>query len=130
VMNTLSVFRNWKDVVEFESGAVIFTEGDPADVLFVILSGEVELTLRGASLGVEGKGNIIGEMAMLEAAPRRSTAVARSPVRLAKLERDQFQKLIGENAEFALGSMTALANRLRAVDRFIVKRALPKGSEV
>ena len=129
-MKALPVFRNWKDVVEFQPDAVIFTEGDLADALFVILSGDVELTLHGASLGMEGEGSIIGEMAMLDSAPRRSTAVARSAVRLARLDRAQFQKLIRENAEFALRSMTALANRLRAVDRIIVERAEAKGSGV
>ena len=121
-MNLLTMFRQWKDVAEYEPQAVIFAEGDTADAMFVIVSGEVELTLHGKSLGTEGEGGIIGEMAMLESATRNSTATALSSVRLARLERAQFQKLIGDSAEFALRAMTTLANRLRAVDQFIVAR--------
>ena len=118
-MGILKMFRNWHEVEEFDPEAVIFTEGDPADQLYVILAGEVELTLHGDSLGSEGKGSIIGEMAMLESATRNATATARGKVKLAKLDRAELQKMIRESPEFSLRAMTVLANRLRAVDQYI-----------
>lgn len=118
-MGILKMFRNWQEVEEFDSEAVIFTEGDPADQLYVILAGEVELTLHGDSLGSEGKGSIIGEMAMLESATRNATAIARGKVKLAKLDRSELQKMIRESPEFSLRAMTVLAKRLRAVDQYI-----------
>jgi CRP-like cAMP-binding protein len=114
------MFRDWKEVEEFDPQAVIFSEGDPADAVYVILSGEVELTLQGKSLATESEGGFIGEMAMLDSASRNATVVASTHVKLARLDRDQFQKMIGENAEFSFRAMTVLANRLRAVDRFII----------
>jgi len=119
------MFRHWKDTVEYDAGDVIYAKGEPADTLFIILEGEVELSLHGRSVGVEGKGGLIGEMALLDSAMRNSTATARSSVKLAKLDRKAFQKAIGENAEFALRAMTVLANRLRAVDQFIVAKLDP-----
>jgi CRP-like cAMP-binding protein len=116
------MFRHWKDIEEFDPRALIFSEGDPADAVYVILSGEVELTLRGKSLGTESEGSLIGEMAMLDSASRNTTAVARNRVKLARLDRAQFQKIIGENAEFSFRAMTVLANRLRAVDRVIISQ--------
>lgn len=118
-MGILKMFRNWQEVEEFDPEAVIFTEGDPADQLYVILAGEVELTLHGDSLGSESKGSIIGEMAMLESATRNATAVARGKVKLAKLDRSELQKMIRESPEFSLRAMTVLAKRLRAVDQYI-----------
>lgn len=118
-MGILKMFRNWQEVEEFDSEAVIFTEGDPADQLYVILAGEVELTLHGDSLGSESKGSIIGEMAMLESATRNATATARGKVKLAKLDRSELQKMIRESPEFSLRAMTVLAKRLRAVDQYI-----------
>ena len=118
-MGILKMFRNWQEVEEFDSEAVIFTEGDPADQLYVILAGEVELTLHGDSLGSESKGSIIGEMAMLESATRNATAIARGKVKLAKLDRAELQKMIRESPEFSLRAMTVLAKRLRAVDQYI-----------
>ena len=118
-MGILKMFRNWQEVEEFDSEAVIFTEGDPADQLYVILAGEVELTLHGDSLGSESKGSIIGEMAMLESATRNATATARGKVKLAKLDRAELQKMIRKSPEFSLRAMTVLAKRLRAVDQYI-----------
>jgi CRP/FNR family cyclic AMP-dependent transcriptional regulator len=118
-MGILKMFQNWQEVEGFEPKAVIFTEGDPADELYVILAGEVDLTLRGESLGCERKGSIIGEMAMLESATRNATATARSKVKVAKLDRRQLQKMIRESPEFSLRAMTVLACRLRAVDQYI-----------
>ena len=118
-MGFLEMFRDWQDVVEYRAKSVIFSERDPADVMYVILSGEVELKLHGEPLGAEGEGGIIGEMAMINSAPRSATATALSKVKLARVTREQFRKFVSENTEFSLLVMAVLANRLRAVDQYI-----------
>jgi CRP-like cAMP-binding protein len=95
--------------------------------MYVVLEGEVELTVQGTSLGVEGEGGIIGEMAVIDSATRSATATALSKVRLARLDREEFRKLVKKNPKFSLHAMAALANRLRAVDRFISTQSEPKG---
>ena len=118
-MNFLELFRDWEDIEVFRARTVIFSERDPAEIMYVILSGEVELTLHGEPLGAEGKGGIIGEMAMINAATRSATATTLTKVKLARLDRDQFRALVGENADFSLHVMAVLANRLRAVNNYI-----------
>jgi CRP-like cAMP-binding protein len=118
-MNMLELFHDWKDVVEYPARTVIFSERDPADFMYVIFSGEVELTLRGEPLGAEAEGGIIGEMAMINAATRSATATTLSKVRLARVDRDRFKELVNNNGEFSLHVMAVLANRLRALDNFI-----------
>ena len=118
-MKFLKQFRNWQDVEEYPAQSVIFSERDPADMLYVILAGEVELSLHGKSLGKEVEGGIIGEMAMINSATRNATATAVSAVKLARLDRDQFRDMIGKSSKFSLHAMTVLANRLRAVDQYI-----------
>ena len=120
-----TLFKNWEAVEEIDAGTVIFSEREPAEVMFVILSGEVELSLRGTSLGVEGEGGIIGEMAAIDAGTRSTTATARSAVRMARLTREEFRRLVKKYPSFSLHAMTALANRLRAVDGFISTRLEP-----
>lgn len=129
-MNVLDMFHKWGDVEEHDAGAVIFSERDPSDLIYVILSGEVELTLQGQSLGREGKGGIIGEMAIIESATRNATATALSGVKLARLDREKFRELISGNAEFSLNAMAVLANRLRAVDNFIITQLDNNGGDV
>lgn len=119
-MEFLDLFRDWDDVEEYREQAVIFSEGDSADVLYVIIDGEVELTLGGSALSTEKEGGIIGELAILDAADRSHSARALTEVTLARLDRDQFRLLSKQNSDFSLHMMSALADRLRAVDRFIV----------
>jgi CRP/FNR family cyclic AMP-dependent transcriptional regulator len=118
-MEFLDLFRDWEDTEEYDARTVIFSERDPADVMYVILSGEVELTLHGEPLGAEGEGGIIGEMAMINSATRSATATTLSKVKLARLDHDEFKALITGNTEFSLHVMAVLANRLRAVDQYI-----------
>ena len=118
-MKFLKMFHNWENVEEFPAQTVIFSEGDPADLMYVVISGEIELTLHGEPLGAEAEGGIIGEMAMINATSRSATATALNKVKLARLDREQFKVLVGENAEFALHVMAVLANRLRAVNEHV-----------
>jgi len=118
-MKFIDMFRDWKDVQEFRAKTVIFSEGDAADVMYVVLSGEVELTLHDEPLGMEGEGGIIGEMAMINGAPRSATATTLTKVKLARVGRDQFREFVSSNADFSLHVMAVLANRLRAVDQYI-----------
>ena len=66
-------FSDWEDVVEFDAGTVIFSERDPADVMYVVLSGEVEMTLRGEALGAEMEGGMLGEMGVITSGTRSAT---------------------------------------------------------
>lgn len=121
-MAYLDLFEDWSDTETFESQAIIYSEDDPADSLFVILDGEVDLSYHGDSLGVERRGGLIGEMAVLDTAERGATATALTPVRAARLSRTQFKECIDRNSDFAFHAMATLANRLRAADRFIRKK--------
>jgi CRP-like cAMP-binding protein len=113
------IFRGWKDICEIAAGQVIFSPGDPADALYFVLSGEVELNLGGEPFGVEGADAMIGETALLGGGSHSGTATARTDVRLARVNREQLRKLMGGDTDFALHVMAGLAQRLRAVDAYI-----------
>jgi CRP-like cAMP-binding protein len=118
-MNVLELFDNWQNTEKFEAGTVIYSEDEPAGSLYVILSGEVELTFHGDSLGTETAGGLLGEMAIIEKTLRNCTATAITAVHLARIDMDQFKELVDRSSEFSFHAMATLANRLRAVDRFI-----------
>ena len=96
-MKFLRKLRDWEDVDAFGAGQVIFTEREPAERLYVILSGEVRLTLRGAAVATEGEGGVIGEMTMIESASNNTTATALGDVRLARFDRKQLHKAVKNN---------------------------------
>ena len=124
-MKFLKLFQNWKDVVEFDAQTVIFTAGAPAEVLYFIISGEIELSLYGKTLSIEGNGGIIGEMAMIPSATQCATATTLSGVTAARFDHSQLKELIDKNSEFSLHVVAVLARRLRAVDKFISTQLAP-----
>jgi CRP-like cAMP-binding protein len=118
-MNIAEIFRDWKTIETHPAGTVLFAEEDKADHLFVVLSGQVEISLHGQKLNIEQKGSIIGEMAVIRSESDNPAASALTEVRLARLDRDQFNQLITQNTKFSLHAMSVLANRLRATNAFI-----------
>ena len=124
-MDFLKILRNWKDVDEYPAETIIFQEGHPVDFLYVIISGQIDLTLRGESLGKEEVGGIIGEMAIFQSAMRSTTAISTTEVKLARLSRKQISELMSESTEFSIHIMAVLANRLRAVNRYITDQLGP-----
>lgn len=121
-MQFLDLFEDWAETEAFEPGAVLFSENEAADALFVILGGEVELSFHGDRLGVEKRGGIVGEMAVINAERSNATATAVTQVKAARLTLDQFREMIDRDSGFAFHAMATLANRLRAVDGFISRQ--------
>ena len=68
--------------VRISEGEEIFAEGDPGDRAYVIQEGQIEILKQSSGrdvlLVVRETGEVIGEMALLEEAPRMATARARS----------------------------------------------------
>src|SRR5258705_11966220 len=63
-------------------GDQICAEGEPADALFIIWEGEVRLTAKGTYLLTRGKGEVIGEQALIEGIARGATMTAFGEVRM------------------------------------------------
>jgi CRP/FNR family cyclic AMP-dependent transcriptional regulator len=102
---------------DYKAGDVIFKEGDAADELFIIQSGEVEIRLGNRVLETLPQYSIFGEMALVDAAPRSATAVAASDVKLVPVTEKQFLFLVTNTPHFALNMMRVMARRLRATNR-------------
>ena len=117
-MKFLKKLKKWNDTEDHSANANIFSAGDPADSLYVILSGELELTLDGDLLSTETAGGIVGEMAIIESAQQGATATSVTDVKLAKFNRDQLNEFMLQNAEFSLLVMDVLASRLRLVHEY------------
>jgi CRP/FNR family cyclic AMP-dependent transcriptional regulator len=118
-MLMMDLFKDWEDKVEYPKKAVVFNEGDPADVMYVLLKGEVEILLKSEPLGAELPGGIIGEMAMINANFRSATVQTLKKTVLARIDRDQFREMISKNPDFALHIMSVLANRLRVANMLL-----------
>ena len=101
---------------DFKAGDVIFRQGDPAQELFIVQSGEVEIRLGNRVLETLPQYSIFGEMALIDNAPRSATAVAASDAKLVPIGEKQFLFLISNTPHFALNVMRVMARRLRAAN--------------
>jgi CRP-like cAMP-binding protein len=75
-------------------GVVLAREGRPGNECFIIVEGRARVALGGAALTTLGPGDICGEMALLERAPRSATVVAETPMRLYVLNPAEFGALL------------------------------------
>jgi len=103
-------------VREFKAGDVIFNQGDAAEELFIIQSGEVEIRLGNRVLEKLSNYNFFGEMALIDSTPRSATAVAITDVKLVPVGEKQFLFLVSNTPYFALNVMRILARRLRTTN--------------
>ncbi|MEX1173917.1 MAG: Crp/Fnr family transcriptional regulator [Chloroflexota bacterium] len=108
----------------FRRGEVIFHIGDPGDALFVILSGDVKISLPSetgeeAILTTLGVGDVFGELALLDGAPRSASATALGPTDVVVLPRDQFRELIATEAGVRDALLSAIAGELRRLTRHV-----------
>ncbi len=115
-MATLHLFRNAPEVIAVAAGKYIFRTGEAAKVMYVIIEGEVDLMLGGTVVETAMEGAFIGEMALIEDAPRSASARARGDCRVFPIDEARFQSLVQETPFFALQVMKTLARRLRKMD--------------
>jgi CRP/FNR family transcriptional regulator/CRP/FNR family cyclic AMP-dependent transcriptional regulator len=106
----------------FRQGEVIFRRDDPGQVLYVIKEGKVKICLispdgQEIALGVLGKGECFGELALLDGHPRSADTIALERVECLSLQRSDFQNAIMKYPKIAIQVMEVLCKRLRRTDQ-------------
>lgn len=100
----------------FAAGEVITRQGAEAHWLYLVLSGEARVRLRGEG-GLEREvarlrpGQFFGEMSLMTGAPRRATVVAATDVVCYRLDKAVFQAVLRDRPELAEGVAEILARR-------------------
>jgi CRP-like cAMP-binding protein len=121
--------------VQFEPGACLMRQGQPADSAFILESGLVEVMTRlpgggEATVATLGPGSVIGEMALLDSGSRLATVMAREPAAGYFLERDGFHMLLAQRnrAAFTIQARVTrtLCARLRELNARIVASDAPE----
>ena len=108
-------------VLQMPSGHVLFREGDCDGSLFVVVHGRVTLRKGDTEVGALGPGEVVGELALLDDAPRPISATASEDSDVMRVSADSFRDAIQDNAEFANAVINVLATRLRdLMDRELI----------
>lgn len=126
--STLAALAARGEVRRFRKGAILISEGDRNDTMFIVLSGEVKAYSvddrdRMITYGNYGAGETIGEMS-LDGGPRSASVMAVKPTTCAAITRDVLLAQIRANPEFALELMARIIRRARIATRTARNMAL------
>lgn len=102
----------------FEAGSYIVEQGDEGVGLFIITSGRVRVEKRGAGgssliIAEHGPGEVVGEMAVIDGAPRSASVLALEDTETLALASWSFNSFMESHPELALEILPVVVNRFR-----------------
>jgi CRP-like cAMP-binding protein len=113
------MFRNDLAAEPLAAGQIVFEQGHPGEVMFVVAEGEVSLFVHGKLLEVVGPGGIFGEMVLVDHKSRSATAIAKTPARVVPISQARFLYLVQNTPFFAIEVMAIMADRLRRMNEVV-----------
>lgn len=106
-------------------GDRVIEEGTPGDSLYVVLSGELEITKRDGDreivLASRKAGEAVGEMSLLESTPRSASARAVQPSELLEVGPESFRKVLESSPSTAMTVLRTVAGRLRSTEASLMQ---------
>jgi CRP/FNR family cyclic AMP-dependent transcriptional regulator len=113
----LDFFKHGGKAERIPAGETIFAEGRKGlifrDKMYLLISGDVELMMRKKVITTLKAGEIFGELAAIDGAPRTASAMAKTNCRVIGLDEKQFYAALRKKPGFALMLMSVMINRLR-----------------
>lgn len=103
---------------------VVFYQADPGDTFYVILSGQVKVSVSSpegqeAILVMLDAGESFGEFALLDEQPRSATIQVTRPTEVLALRKDDFHRLLRQSPDIALALLRVMTKRLRDTDQLV-----------
>jgi CRP-like cAMP-binding protein len=102
----------------YDAGASIVSEGDQADGMYVVVSGEARVDV-GGRFHILRSGDFFGEMALIAPSKRMATVKAEGPVEVLMIPADGFQTFLLDHPRVAVAMLKAIVLRLREVEQRI-----------
>jgi len=109
----INLFRHSRHTRDLAEGEELFAVGADGDTMFSVLEGAIDLYDGLRLVETVAPGGIIGELVLIDPAPRSMRAVASMPSKVAIVDEKEFTYLVQGHPTFALMVMRAMAERLR-----------------
>jgi CRP-like cAMP-binding protein len=100
------------DELDFDSGKTLTREGERGREFFVLLDGAAEVRRKNKRIATLGKGDFLGEIALVTKLPRTATVTTTSPVRALVITDRDFSSLLRRSPVVGQGVLEALGERL------------------
>lgn len=130
----LRAIAGFMNCFEVAAGDAVFLEGEPGDYVCFVAEGRLEVSKASPAGGRTAittltRGQSIGEMAVIEEAPRSATVLALSGARLVTLSRRDFDALLERHPQIGIGLLKGIARilsrNLRRTSGLLAERTLP-----
>lgn len=105
--------------LKIPAGNVVFSEGDPADCLYIVQEGEIEILINNKVVDLCGPNEALGFMAVIDGLPRTSTARVKAAAELSIIDKRTFRFMVDEVPNFAHYIMEVMAHRIRGMRQAI-----------
>jgi len=119
----LSQIAQVAEETQWPAGSVVLREGDAGDALFIVANGSVRVHKGALNLATLRKGECLGEMAVLDQAPRSADATADEDTTLLKIDQDDFYEVLAANPEITERIVRLLTRRLREANAALAAKA-------
>ena len=122
-VDTIKILENHPDRT-FQAGEVIFADGTEGELMYGILSGEVEMYIKEQLIETLEKGDVFGVGSLLHPDKlRESTAIAKTDCKLACLNQPQFLFAVQETPMFAVKVLRSYSDRFRKLKKIFTSEA-------
>ena len=113
----------------FARGRMVVAEGEPSSALYILLAGRAKVQRSDSEgkeviLAVLGSGECVGEMSLIDDAPRSASVITMESCEFMAINKETFLATLEENPQIELKIMKGLVKRLREADRKIETLAL------
>lgn len=112
----LHILARHMQIVAVDEGTVLMRQGEQGDAFFVALEGTARVVRDGMTVADVGPGDHVGELALIDPAPRSATVTARSPMIVGVIDHRAFAAIIRDVPPLNLKLLRALVRRLRERD--------------
>ena len=111
----------------FDKGDTIFSRGDSGEELFLVREGSVQVFVESNDgekiiLAENERGDVFGEIPLLDGGPRTATAVAVEDSEVLTFNRDHLLELVEKHPHVAIDLLTVMGRRLRSTDELLRTR--------
>ncbi len=115
-VQVLEHFRNAPAIKTVPAGVTLFKAGDAADFVYILIDGQANLLVGKTVVEVAVRGNLLGEVGLIDGKPRSATVVTRTQCQVLPLDAAQFHALVRDLPEFSDYVMNAMAERMRRMN--------------
>lgn len=95
----------------YEAGERLIRRGEPGEYMLIIKQGKVKVSLEDRDIEL-GKGDVIGEIALLSGTPSKADVIAQTDTEALALYRDDFQALMEQHTELATVMTNLMKSRM------------------